>query len=264
MSPSGRKRRRPPPRSGFVQRRFCIATAAVESPEVADVCPPHRNGIAALDGNLSSPSLASNRRVSDVHRPISPTERAEAGPATGHPADDPGGHREAQAPPDCARHRPPRGGATRRAARGSQLRSHGGDDGWSTIKDAPLTKRTVAGRADHPNRVGLGQVWGGAVEEGGPLEVPVEGRPDGEPTTRGPTWSTRRPSLCGISAPSWSGGAWHALANRLRQEGFAFLSEPHIRFTGQPGEQATLLLVDPNANALGFKSFKDMGRGFAI
>jgi hypothetical protein len=58
-------------------------------------------------------------------------------------------------------------------------------------------------------------------------------------------------------------GAWHALVDRLRQEGIAFLIEPHIRFTGQPGEQATLFIVDPSGNALEFKSFKDMSRVFA-
>jgi extradiol dioxygenase family protein len=58
-------------------------------------------------------------------------------------------------------------------------------------------------------------------------------------------------------------GAWHALVDRLRQEGVRFLIEPHVRFTGQPGEQATLFIVDPSGNALEFKSFKDMSRVFA-
>src|SRR5690349_14891726 len=54
--------------------------------------------------------------------------------------------------------------------------------------------------------------------------------------------------------------AWHALADRLRREGLVFLVEPHLRFTGQPGEQATFFVVDPSGNALEFKSFKDMSR----
>ena len=57
--------------------------------------------------------------------------------------------------------------------------------------------------------------------------------------------------------------AWHALADRLRREGLAFLVEPHVRFPGEPGEQATFFVVDPSGNALEFKSFKDMARVFA-
>ncbi|MGS6154551.1 VOC family protein, partial [Escherichia coli] len=33
--------------------------------------------------------------------------------------------------------------------------------------------------------------------------------------------------------------AWHALAERLRAAGTRFVIEPHIRFAGQVGEQAT-------------------------
>lgn len=57
--------------------------------------------------------------------------------------------------------------------------------------------------------------------------------------------------------------AWHAMAERLRAEGIAFLIEPHVRFAGQVGEQATLFLRDPSGNALEFKSFKDPSRLFA-
>jgi len=58
-------------------------------------------------------------------------------------------------------------------------------------------------------------------------------------------------------------GDWHALAERLRSGGAAFLIEPHLRFIGEPGEQATMFLTDPSGNALEFKSFKDMGQVFA-
>jgi uncharacterized protein len=58
-------------------------------------------------------------------------------------------------------------------------------------------------------------------------------------------------------------GAWHALVDRLREAGARFLIEPHIRFVGEPGEQATLFVVDPSGHALEFKSFRDMGRIFA-
>jgi hypothetical protein len=57
---------------------------------------------------------------------------------------------------------------------------------------------------------------------------------------------------------------WEALAARLRGAGVAFIIEPHIRFPGQPGEQATMFLLDPSGNALEFKAFKDIaGQLFA-
>ena len=43
-----------------------------------------------------------------------------------------------------------------------------------------------------------------------------------------------------------------------------FIIEPHVRFKGQPGEQATMFLTDPSGNALEFKSFRDIaGQLFA-
>lgn len=51
---------------------------------------------------------------------------------------------------------------------------------------------------------------------------------------------------------------WHALADRLRAGGVRFVIEPHVRFAGQPGEQATLFLLDPSGNALEFKAFADI------
>ncbi len=56
---------------------------------------------------------------------------------------------------------------------------------------------------------------------------------------------------------------WHILSERLRASGIPFLIEPHIRFAGQVGEQATFFLRDPSGNALEFKSFKDPSRLFA-
>lgn len=52
---------------------------------------------------------------------------------------------------------------------------------------------------------------------------------------------------------------WQALAARLRAAGASFVIEPHVRFAGQPGEQATLFLLDPSGNALEFKGFADIG-----
>jgi extradiol dioxygenase family protein len=57
--------------------------------------------------------------------------------------------------------------------------------------------------------------------------------------------------------------AWHALAQRLRAAGAAFVIEPGIRFAGQVGEQATFFLYDPSGNALEFKAFRDPSRLFA-
>lgn len=52
--------------------------------------------------------------------------------------------------------------------------------------------------------------------------------------------------------------AWEALAARLRKAGTRFIIEPHIRFRGQPGEQASMFLLDPSGNALEFKSFRNI------
>lgn len=51
---------------------------------------------------------------------------------------------------------------------------------------------------------------------------------------------------------------WRALAERLQSAGVTFVIEPHVRFAGQPGEQATLFLHDPSGNALEFKAFGDI------
>lgn len=56
---------------------------------------------------------------------------------------------------------------------------------------------------------------------------------------------------------------WHVLADRLKEEGISFIIEPHIRFKGEVGEQATMFFLDPSGNALEFKSFKDSSQIFA-
>lgn len=58
-------------------------------------------------------------------------------------------------------------------------------------------------------------------------------------------------------------GAWHVLAEKLREAGARFVIEPHVRFKGQPGEQATMFLLDPSGNALEFKAFADRSKLFA-
>ena len=57
---------------------------------------------------------------------------------------------------------------------------------------------------------------------------------------------------------------WRTLAQRLQAAQVRFLIEPHVRFAGQPGEQATLFFLDPSGNALEFKAFADIdGQLFA-
>ncbi|GAA3956825.1 VOC family protein [Allohahella marinimesophila] len=58
-------------------------------------------------------------------------------------------------------------------------------------------------------------------------------------------------------------GEWEALADRLRIRDTQFVIEPYIRFKGEPGEQATMFLLDPCGNALEFKAFADMSQLFA-
>jgi extradiol dioxygenase family protein len=56
---------------------------------------------------------------------------------------------------------------------------------------------------------------------------------------------------------------WQALANRVAAAGIRFGIEPHVRFAGQTGEQATMFFLDPSGNALEFKAFADLGQLFA-
>jgi len=56
---------------------------------------------------------------------------------------------------------------------------------------------------------------------------------------------------------------WHTLADKLKSVGTAFIIEPHVRFKGEPGEQATMFFLDPSGNALEFKAFADLTSLFA-
>jgi extradiol dioxygenase family protein len=56
---------------------------------------------------------------------------------------------------------------------------------------------------------------------------------------------------------------WEALAAKFKSAGQAFVIEPHVRFRGLPGEQATMFFLDPFGNALEFKAFADPDRLFA-
>jgi uncharacterized protein len=56
---------------------------------------------------------------------------------------------------------------------------------------------------------------------------------------------------------------WQRLAQKLQAVGTKFVIEPHVRFKGQVGEQATMFFLDPSGNALEFKAFADLGQLFA-
>jgi uncharacterized protein len=56
---------------------------------------------------------------------------------------------------------------------------------------------------------------------------------------------------------------WRALADRLKAAGIEFVIPPTVRFAGEPGEQATMFLLDPAGNALEFKAMADPTRLFA-
>src|SRR3989441_4155094 len=75
-----------------------------------------------------------------------------------------------------------------------------------------------------------------------------------------PTQNTGR--VEGIQVPMPHFGAllewaeFGALQDRIHAAGLPFVLEPRIRYAGQPGEQATMFLLDPSGNALEFKSFR--------
>jgi extradiol dioxygenase family protein len=56
---------------------------------------------------------------------------------------------------------------------------------------------------------------------------------------------------------------WRELARRLVEASTVFVIPPTVRFEGEPGEQATMFLLDPAGNALEFKAMADPARLFA-
>ena len=50
---------------------------------------------------------------------------------------------------------------------------------------------------------------------------------------------------------------FEAVEGRIRAAAHPFVIEPRIRYAGQPGEQATMFLLDPSGNALEFKAFRN-------
>ncbi|MGI9530787.1 VOC family protein [Lutimonas sp.] len=57
---------------------------------------------------------------------------------------------------------------------------------------------------------------------------------------------------------------WQALKEKLTNHRIHFIIEPYIRFKGEAGEQATMFFIDPEGNALEFKSFKNIDNLFAL
>lgn len=81
-------------------------------------------------------------------------------------------------------------------------------------------------------------------------------------TTGMPAPTEDRGIVDGIAVPmphfgailDWDG--FHELAARLTASGCRFVVPPRLRFEHQPGEQATMFLLDPSGNALEFKAFR--------
>ena len=51
---------------------------------------------------------------------------------------------------------------------------------------------------------------------------------------------------------------WKDLRDRLIAHDIKFIIEPHIRFAGKIGAQATMFFHDPSGNAVEFKAFQDI------
>jgi extradiol dioxygenase family protein len=56
---------------------------------------------------------------------------------------------------------------------------------------------------------------------------------------------------------------WQELADRLTAAATHFVIEPTVRFRGEPGEQATMFLLDPSGNALEIKAMANPANLFA-
>ncbi|TDJ64774.1 MAG: glyoxalase [Proteobacteria bacterium] len=52
---------------------------------------------------------------------------------------------------------------------------------------------------------------------------------------------------------------WHRAVDHMSYIGVSFRVEPHVRFKGKCGEQATFFIADPSGNCLEFKAFKEPG-----
>jgi extradiol dioxygenase family protein len=82
--------------------------------------------------------------------------------------------------------------------------------------------------------------------------------------TTGPVGATQNTGfVAGIAVPMPHFGAlldwdtFNSVAERIRRDGVSFVLEPMIRYPGEPGEQATMFVLDHSGNALEFKSFRN-------
>ena len=57
---------------------------------------------------------------------------------------------------------------------------------------------------------------------------------------------------------------WHRAVDHMTYIGMAFRVEPHVRFKGEVGEQATFFLQDPSGNCLEFKAFRKPEEVFQV
>ena len=56
---------------------------------------------------------------------------------------------------------------------------------------------------------------------------------------------------------------WNTLVSKLENARATFVIEPGVRFSGQPGEQATFFIADPAGNVLEFKALRNPDNLFA-
>ncbi|WP_408373897.1 VOC family protein [Paraburkholderia nemoris] len=56
---------------------------------------------------------------------------------------------------------------------------------------------------------------------------------------------------------------WSEMARKLTEADTKFIIEPHVRFKGEVGEQATMFFLDPSGNALELKAFANIASLFA-
>lgn len=77
-------------------------------------------------------------------------------------------------------------------------------------------------------------------------------------------------SVDGVPVPMPHFGAivpWETfqkIADGIRAAAIPFVIEPTTRFAGEPGEQATMFVLDPSGNALEFKSFRNPEHIFTV
>lgn len=81
--------------------------------------------------------------------------------------------------------------------------------------------------------------------------------------TTGPVGATQNTGLvAGVAVPMPHFGAilewdrFNVIADRIRESDVEFVLEPMTRYPGEPGEQATMFVLDYSGNALEFKSFR--------